>query len=190
MTTRIETVDNPHDGWHRGVLKGTHHRAVVTIAKAPMFRHVTPWRETESEAREDAAASPFADGKKWRRQPRWLSPQMSPDDKACERRAILYAEWLARRDGITLPELTTRRAIWSGVPSAMRSRGGRPIHERRIYAISFGREEDLYRIKKNGKRGARLGKTWAEESRFDLPNWDFNPVLPVDEAATLPPPPY
>lgn len=101
-------------------------------------------------------------------------------------KALAYVHWLAKRDGVTLPEITSYhrvkvKAIWSYVFSkAVKGPQGQPVRERRIMAVAWGHEEKVYYQRKDGKRGAHLGTEFVEEYRFPLPNWDFNPDGPVE----------
>jgi hypothetical protein len=102
-------------------------------------------------------------------------------DRKWEQTAIEYVRWLAKRDGVALPENHWRnqpRAMWSGVYSKTRKRaGGHPIFERRIQCVEWGHEEEVFNTRKDGKRGAWLYNKWVCEVRFTLPNWDFQPDL-------------
>lgn len=71
-----------------------------------------------------------------------------------EHQAVIYARWLAAREGIRLPEnpASPVTVIWSGVTSKRRA-----VWERRIQAVAFG----LVKV--------------------PLPNWDWQPDQPVEE---------
>ena len=117
-----------------------------------------------------------------RRLRRKLTPRpipTSPDD--FERKAIVYAQWLAGRDGVTLPDpkafqAPRARAIWSGVYTDKRTWRGFPTFEKRISCVQWGRWTEQYNIRKDGRQGAYIGKTWSAELTIDLPNWDWIPV--------------
>jgi hypothetical protein len=103
----------------------------------------------------------IADGKRHKlhyRAPK--RPKVTPTtDSQFERKAADYARWLAKRDGIVLPNTYSVSVIWSGVSANNASRW-----ERRIRAVTFG------------------------TVTIDLPNWDFIPESlaesePLQEAA-------
>jgi hypothetical protein len=96
--------------------------------------------------------------------------------------AIAYAMWLAKRDGITIPtDCEKPRAVWSGVNKL---RGSKWIFERRIRAVSWGHEKDVYNTRKNGKRGAFLYRAFEAELTIELPHWDWQPEV-FDESVIL-----
>jgi hypothetical protein len=106
----------------------------------------------------------IADGKRHKlhyRAPK--RPKVTPTtDSQFERKAADYARWLAKRDGIVLPNTYNVSVIWSGV-NAKRSTG-RTFWDKRIRAVKFG------------------------DVTIDLPNWDFIPESlaesePLQEAA-------
>jgi hypothetical protein len=120
-------------------------------------------------------------------------------EKYNERRAIAYAEWLAQRDGLTIPNeyKIKTRADWSGFYSATKTRkqtrswSGTTEHAiycKRIRAVEWGIESQVehYNHRKDGRRGA-----WAYNEvkfevllRIEIPNWDFEPDEPVEEIIT------
>jgi hypothetical protein len=112
-------------------------------------------------------------------------------DEYNERRAKEYARWLMKRDGIEMPTYGAGkcRVVWSGFYSATKTRNvhhwdGNQIHQayiRRIEAVEWGREEEQYNERKNGRRGAWTHNKWICELRINIPNWDFEPAEPVEE---------
>lgn len=96
---------------------------------------------------------------------RCITTQSSADYN--EGRALQYAKWLAARDGVELPKLKTK-CVWSGV-----YRGAR--WQRRIRAVEWGRDEDVYNTRKDGRRGAWLYTRFVPELTIEIPNWDFDP---------------
>lgn len=78
-----------------------------------------------------------------------------------ESAALFYARWLMKRDGIAEPVTSNRtKTEWAGV--YVTRPDGRVVFERRIRAVLWFH---------NGQ----------EVHRQDLPNWDFVPVMPVEE---------
>jgi len=107
-------------------------------------------------------------------------------DEDWERTAIAYAKWIAARDGIVLPPPTwglKPRAIWSGVYSKARTNRGRPIWERRIKSVEWGREENVYNTRTDGRQGAWSHKAWKSELTIELPHWDWQPEV-IDTSET------
>lgn len=109
-----------------------------------------------------------------------------------EGRAIEYAKWLARRDGVTLPAGQCKaRCEWSGFNSAYRMRnqsfydGTREVTQfcNRIRYVLWGWEEDQFSTRKDGRRGAYIGKKFNEEARIEIPHWDFEALPPIEEIA-------
>jgi hypothetical protein len=99
-----------------------------------------------------------------------------------EQAAIAYARWLAARDGIALP--TSRpRVEWSGVNTL---RGSKWIFERRIRAVSWGREESVFNKRKDGRRGAWSHNAFVADVTVPIPNWDWAPQV-FDETPALVP---
>ncbi len=98
----------------------------------------------------------IADGKRHRLH--YHSPKHPPrtptTNEQFERKAAEYAEWLAKRDSVTLPEAGRVCVHWSGV-CVMRP-DSRGTYEKRIRAVSFG------------------------DVTIDLPNWDFIAAPNVD----------
>ena len=111
--------------------------------------------------------------------------RFSDDDR--ERTAIAYAKWIAARDGIVIPPPTwglKPRAIWSGVYSKTRKgKRGYAVFERRIRAVEWGREEDVYNTRKDGRQGAWSHKAWVSELTIELPHWDWQPEV-IDTSET------
>ena len=107
-------------------------------------------------------------------------------DEDWQRTAITYAKWIAARDGVELPAPARGlkpRAIWSGVYSKTRKGArGRPIFERRIQRVEWGREEDVYNTRADGRRGAWSHKAWKPELTIELPHWDWQPEV-IDTSA-------
>lgn len=108
-------------------------------------------------------------------------------------RAIQYARWLAQRDGVTL-QGNKVRVIWSGFCSATKTRSGRQwdgdkfinkdraAYCKRVQAVEFGNEREEWKIVGSGR--SRRGETtnhWDCIARIEIPNWDFEPVEPVEE---------
>lgn len=78
-------------------------------------------------------------------------------------RAIEYAKWLAARDGLELPNSPKIRfCIYSG-------------------QVQWGREEDVYNTRKDGRRGAWQGKCFEAEFTIQIPHWGWTPAEPVEE---------
>jgi hypothetical protein len=77
---------------------------------------------------------------------------LSTDDQ----KAVQYACWIAARDGIALPNGSVS-VYWSGITT----RAGK--WSKRVFSVTF-RSRD-------GKEGQII----------NLPNWDFDPVDPVEE---------
>lgn len=120
-------------------------------------------------------------------------------------KALAYALWLAQRDGVAVPTDCGLkvRAEWSGVYNPHRTRvpagksnpfppsyrqhalwnadHARSVYERRIQAVVWGRERELYATRKDGRQGEFIGEVFDVEFRIELPNWDFCPVPPVEE---------
>jgi hypothetical protein len=85
------------------------------------------------------------------------APRTSCDWRSVdERRAVEYARWLAARDRLELPDEGRITAIWSKITT----RAGKPSN--RIRAITF------------------TGNN-AYPVSIILPNWDFDPVEPMEE---------
>ena len=106
-----------------------------------------------------------------------------------EGRAIAYAEWIAKRDGIQISNGKIRCA-WSGFYSAWSKRNQRfyggakevELYCHRICAVEWGHEEEVYNVRKDGRRGAWSHNQWVAESRIDIPHWDFeHPPLELCE---------
>lgn len=129
---------------------------------------------------------------------RWHYSQRGGEDDAAfnERRAIAYAQWLAARDGLTIP---TDRGIkakchWDGIYSAIRKRKSRrwdgsvseqAAYLKRIRAVEWGteRKEEVYNTLKTGKRGAWLYNIthFDVQLRVEIPHWDWEPAEPQEE---------
>lgn len=103
-------------------------------------------------------------------------------------RARAYAEWLARRDGITIPKGLKCRVEWSVFyhPTKKRLAKGwngpveREVYCKRIQAVTWGREEQRYNSRKEGRRAAYSYTVFVEELRIEIPNWDWCPAEPVE----------
>ena len=108
-----------------------------------------------------------------------------------EKLALRYVQWLAQRDGLTIPSRLKSRCVWSGFTSKYKTRtiGAREWREartqeaycRRVQAVEWGREEERYATRKDGLRGAWTHNEWVAEFRIDIPHWDFEHPEPVDE---------
>jgi hypothetical protein len=102
----------------------------------------------------------------------------SVDSPFFVQQAINYARWLAQRGGIALPTAwgVEPKVYWDGVYGAHNAIGKpykKARYERRARAVAWGRYEDRYNTRKDGKRGAWTHKEFVEEVRIDIPNWDF-----------------
>jgi hypothetical protein len=97
-----------------------------------------------------------------------------------EQAAIAYARWLAARDGIALP--TSRpRVEWSSVFNPETNK-----NERRIRAVSWGREESVFNTRKDGRRGAWSHNAFVADVTVVIPNWSWQPQV-FDETPALVP---
>lgn len=96
-----------------------------------------------------------------------------------EQMAIDYARWLATRDSIALPD-NRPRVEWSSVYVDKLAKC-----ERRIRAVAWGHEENVYNYRKNGRRGARIGLHFIAEVTVPLPHWDWQPEV-IDETPPRP----
>jgi hypothetical protein len=65
--------------------------------------------------------------------------------------------------------------FWSGVYKKRKT--GRPIYERRIRAVRWGRDEEVYNTRKDGRRGAWRFTQFVVDFEFPLPNWDWQPEM-------------
>lgn len=132
------------------------------------------------------------DGKKYRVRHRVRAAYVSALDKDArrkrdERRALEYARWIARRDGLTIPALKTK-VIWCGIYSAHETRNVRhwsgvktqAAHFDRIRAVAWGCDHRVYNIRKDGSRGAYLYTEFRPEFTIELPHWDWEPAEPVE----------
>jgi hypothetical protein len=108
------------------------------------------------------------------------------DDASWERTAILYAEWLARRDGVALPGGNERpKAEWSGVYSKTRKGArGQAIYERRICSVAWGHKEPVYNTRKDGRRGAWLYDQFVPVLTITIPHWDWQPEVTEEHDVT------
>ena len=112
---------------------------------------------------------------------------------AGEKQAIGYVRWLAGRDKIEIYSgySCKTRCDWRDVdiPGKTVGRhyynGTRQVQatEKRISAVEHGHEEEVFKIRKDGSRGAFLYKQFVCDVRIEIPNWDFVPSC-TDE--TLP----
>jgi hypothetical protein len=94
--------------------------------------------------------------------------------------AIDYARWLATRDGIALP--TSRpRVEWSSVFNPETGK-----NERRIRAVSWGHETQVYNKRKDGRRGAWSHTAFVAEVSIVIPHWSWQPQV-FDETPALAP---
>ena len=110
--------------------------------------------------------------------------RVDKSDEAWLATAIEYAKWIAKRDGIDLPAPGTyrkTRADWSGAYSTTRkaSNGGF-VYERRIRAVQWGDEVERFNTRKDGRRGAFIGKEQVTYFEIVLPNWDWQPAFTQD----------
>lgn len=103
--------------------------------------------------------------------------------------AVKYALWLAARDGVVIPAGLTRRVVWSGIYSATKTRNvhhwngtqTQAAYLKRVRAVEWGREHEVYNTRKDGKRGAWLYNEFRAELTIEIPNWDWEPKEPVEE---------
>lgn len=96
--------------------------------------------------------------------------RVAATDLDYERRAVDYARWLMRRDGIEIPDYPSTKCLWADVYSNSKiNKNGKPVYERRIKSVCFGYYEDKW-----SKHG------FVSEFEFVLPNWDFNPSTPIE----------
>lgn len=64
-------------------------------------------------------------------------------------------------------------------PSFSRHSGN--IHCRRVQAVEWGHDEEVYNTRKDGRQGAYIYTKFVAELRIEIPNWDFDPRQPVEE---------
>jgi hypothetical protein len=79
-------------------------------------------------------------------------------------KAVQYAEWLARRDGVVIPENSEGVALWSSVPVPNKAKP-----EPRVYAVNFYQKRSHWHRKREGLGEALLTVT--------IPNWDWVPQV-------------
>ena len=119
---------------------------------------------------------------------RWhYDPRGSIDaDAYNEKLARRYVEWLAERDGIKIPNCPKSRVVWSGFYSASKKRkhkrwSGEIVEQeaycKRIQAIEWGRDEERYNTRKDGRRGAWSHNEFMPDLRIEIPHWDFEPIV-------------
>lgn len=104
--------------------------------------------------------------------------------------AVEYVNWIAKRDGLTIPLCPVQKIIWSGIYSAHETHTHRrydgtlvksPRYLHRIQAVAWGHNEEIYNTRKNGQRGAYLYTSFVEEFRIEIPHWDFEPAPAIEE---------
>jgi hypothetical protein len=136
----------------------------------------------------------IADRKKYRVRHRIIpayTDVRNADEKrrADEKTAEAYARWLAARDGIALPTGCKVRVEWSGVYSKFKTRNvhhwsGTKTQEaylKRIRAVSWGKDHEVFNTRKDGRRGAWLYNEFRAELTIEIPHWDFEPAPPIEE---------
>jgi hypothetical protein len=79
--------------------------------------------------------------------------------------AFRYVDWLAKRDGIQLPE-GRRRVEWQNVAKG----------DRRIRAVSYGNVEVI-----RNKKGWVVKEVWKPDFEFVLPHWDWQPQVTEED---------
>jgi hypothetical protein len=82
--------------------------------------------------------------------------------------AVTYAQWLAQRDGIVIPEGTNAVPVWSTVEVA-----GKAKPEPRVAAVAWRKDNGRY---SNGTKC--LGKVLLTIS---IPHWDWVPRVSVED---------
>lgn len=79
-------------------------------------------------------------------------------------RAVLYAEWLATRDGVVIPEGAEGHPVWGGVDVP-----GKAKPEPRVIAVHYFAKRNHWQRQHEG-----LGPSLA---RVEIPNWDWVPQV-------------
>jgi hypothetical protein len=88
-----------------------------------------------------------------------------------EQRACLYAEWLAQRDGLTIPEGCKAVPVWDFFYSATKTdKRGNEAMVRRVRAVHW---------RKSNGHHANGREAQATLLIVDIPHWDWEPSEPV-----------
>jgi hypothetical protein len=97
------------------------------------------------------------------------------DDKA-KRIAVTYTKWLAKRDGIAIPNHNETQVNWSGV--YVPDTKGREVYRQRARSVVFGNRRTEWRYVKNGRRSYGYSEEVFEPLlSIPIPNWDYVPTV-------------
>lgn len=130
------------------------------------------------------------DGKRYKIKHKVTEPECSLDATQYNAaQALKYARWLAARDGVTIPAGLKSKVVWSGVTSATKTRNvhhwngtrTQAAYLKRVQAVAWGRDHEVYNTRKDGRRGAWLYNEFRAELTIEIPNWDWEPTEPVEQ---------